>query len=395
MPQPRVIAFGWVCPLCRSNGSEQRWHAICAMVEELGHGAVSISACSNGHSVNHDRQIVVPVQLSCGLAGKLRSRYRAFLRRRPSGPLDSRSEAKLLTYVGRLLKVEPDSIVLALGLASFELLDRAYPEANVLFDALLVEHNALASEAALRKTPARQILAFEARVTGQLEGRLAKRARAVSVTTGIDETWFSTLVGHDRVILAPNGIHIGEPLERSKIDPNLIVYTGSVSYGPNRIAVEDLAAGVLAKMPDVRLKVTGHVADSDRKRLETPGRLEFTGFLPELRSTLCEGLALVAPLRVGGGSRLKILEALALALPIIASDEAMAGTGAEPGRHYLRAADMDETRERIRQLQTDPELGRQLGLAGRQLATSFDWKYAMAQLRDAVVELGNPAGSIT
>jgi glycosyltransferase involved in cell wall biosynthesis len=395
MFQPRVVAFGWVCPLCRSNGSEQRWHAICAMVEELGHNAVSISACTNGHSVIDDRRIVVPVQVSRGLHGKLRSRYRAFLRRRPSGPLGRASEAKLLANLGRILKAEPDSIVLALGLASFELIDRAYPEAFVLFDALLAEGNALASEAALRRTPARQILAFEARVTGQLEDWLAKRARAISVTTDRDEAWFSTRVGTDHVVLAPNGIHIGDPLERNKIDPNLIVYTGSVSYGPNRIAVEDLAAGVLAKMPDVRLKVTGHVADSDRKRLEIPGRLEFTGFLPELRPTLCEALALVAPLRVGGGSRLKILEALALALPIIASHEAMAGTGAEPGRHYLEAADMEETRERIRQLQTEPELGTQLGLAGRQLATSFDWKYTLAQLRDAVVELGSPVGSAT
>jgi glycosyltransferase involved in cell wall biosynthesis len=287
------------------------------------------------------------------------------------------------------LEAEPDSVVLALGLASFELVDRAYPEATVLFDAQLVEGEALAREAALRKTPARQILTFEARVTQQLEERLANRARVVSVTSDIDQTWFSVRGANNRVVLAPNGIHIGEPLDRTSVDPKLILYTGSVSYGPNRIAVEDLAVGVLAEMPDMRLKVTGHVTDSDRKRLEIPGRLEFTGFLPELGPILREGLALVAPLRVGGGSRLKILEALALALPIIASDEAMGGTGAEPGKHYLRAADMEETRERISQLQADPELGRRLGIAGRQLAASFDWKFALRPLQAAVVDLTN------
>jgi glycosyltransferase involved in cell wall biosynthesis len=393
MNQRRVVAFGWVCPFCRSNGIQQRWHAIWSMIEEFGHNSVSIGACSNGHSVDTDRQVVVPVYLSRGVTGKLRSRYRAFLRRRPSGPLDRRSEVKLLANVGRILNAEPDCIVLALGLASFELIDRAYPEANVLFDAQLVESKALASEAALRRTPIRQILAFEAHVARQLEERLARHARAVSVTSDIDETWFSNRVVRGGVILAPNGIHLGEPLHRRKIDPNLILYTGSVSYRPNRIAVEDIAVGVLAKMPHMHLKVTGHVADADRKRLEIPGRLEFTGFLPDLRPTLSEGLALVAPLRAGGGSRLKILEALALGLPIIASEEAMGGTGAEPGRHYLRAADMKETRGRILELQTNSEVGRQLGLAGRRLATSFDWKYVLGPLRDSVAKLSNPLES--
>ncbi|HET7188428.1 MAG TPA: glycosyltransferase family 4 protein, partial [Gemmatimonadaceae bacterium] len=157
--------------------------------------------------------------------------------------------------------------------------------------------------------------------------------------------------------------------------PGTIVFAGTLGWYPNRDAVEFLLREI---WPTLR-------AANDRRRLLLVGRdppamgthderVEVTGFVADVRSYLQRASIYVCPIRVGGGTRLKVLDALAMSLPLVATAAAVEGLELIEGIHYLRAETAGDFITAIERLERDQALQRRMREAGRSLVVErYDW----------------------
>ena len=144
----------------------------------------------------------------------------------------------------------------------------------------------------------------------------------------------------------PNGVDLeGNAHDpRAPYDPDGLVYNGAPAFWANADAVRWFAEAILPIIrrgrPDARLRVTGRsdtLAPDDPLR-HAPG-VTLTGFLDDVRPAVRGAAVCVVPLRQGGGTRLKILEAMALGVPVVSTARGAEGLGAEDGRDILIADD--------------------------------------------------------
>lgn len=167
---------------------------------------------------------------------------------------------------------------------------------------------------------------------------------------------------------------------------NTLVYNGALSFSANEDAVRWFAAEILPilqqSVPSLRLRVTGRndgLVAADPLRA-MPG-VTLTGFLQDVRPAIQSALACVVPLRQGGGTRLKILEAMALGVPVVATSRGAEGITATPGRDILIADTPAAFAEAVLSLRNDPARRASLGAAGRCLVEAhYGWDALGSQL---------------
>lgn len=125
-----------------------------------------------------------------------------------------------------------------------------------------------------------------------------------------------------------------------------LLFTGSLSYGANvdglRWFLQKVYPRLKASFPDLTLRVSGDPLPEALPEAKDDPSVIFTGYLPDLRPLLWESAALVVPLRLGGGTRLKILEAMAAGLPVISTRAGAEGIEAQPVQHLLIAQEPEE-----------------------------------------------------
>jgi glycosyltransferase involved in cell wall biosynthesis len=156
-----------------------------------------------------------------------------------------------------------------------------------------------------------------------------------------------------------------------------LLFVGNFVHPPNGDAVRFLATEVLPRLdPAIRLRVVGHGADAVT---EGRARLDAVGPVDDVRPWLAGARVVVAPVRFGTGMRGKVLEALAMARPVVTTSIGAEGLGATPGRHLLVADDAAAFAAAVRRILDDGALARQLGGEGRALVESrFDWDVVAA-----------------
>jgi glycosyltransferase involved in cell wall biosynthesis len=195
-----------------------------------------------------------------------------------------------------------------------------------------------------------------------------------------------------RVHLVPNGVHLdATPLARPP-DSRRLLYVGSMGYGPNADAVthflEDIVPLVLATK--VSFDVVGSKPPSSVRRAASRAVIETTvhGFVPNVDSHYAGKRAMVVPLRHGGGTRLKILEALARGLPVITTSVGCAGLGVTNGREALVADTERDFAAAIDRLLIDDDLWMDLSRTGRaHVERYFGWKSIGQTLHTIMREL--------
>jgi polysaccharide biosynthesis protein PslH len=173
-----------------------------------------------------------------------------------------------------------------------------------------------------------------------------------------------------RLRLVPNVVDVAaiEPVP-PRSGQRAALFVADLGYEPNRQALGFLLDSVMPALweraPDVRLAVAGKGSDSIEA---TDPRVEGSGFVPDLRALYdAAGCALV-PLLEGGGSPLKFVEALAFAMPVVATPHAAAGLEVEPGVHYIEAGPDGEAFATAVLNALRPDHGNPLAAAGRELA---------------------------
>ncbi len=198
--------------------------------------------------------------------------------------------------------------------------------------------------------------------------------------------------GARRVEVMPNGLD----LEYYKDDlgppePGTLIYAGALTYSANFDAVSyflrDIYPRILARRPGVRFTVTGQVDGAPVNRLLQHPGLILTGYLDDVRPAIARSWASVVPLRAGGGTRLKILESMALGTPVVTTRKGAEGLELVPGRDVLIADTPGEFGEAVLALLADPQLRQRLSQQGRRVvATRYDWGILAARLNHVVEE---------
>ena len=175
-----------------------------------------------------------------------------------------------------------------------------------------------------------------------------------------------------------------------------LLFVGNFEYGANLQAIEWALEEILPQVwqsnPAVRLAIAGHALPAHWKLHWNDPRIEWVGYRPDLRELQRRSAVFFAPLRYAGGSKVKILEAMAAGLPVVTTRNGVSGLAVNHGEHYLGSDDADQLALLLTQLLSQPARMAQLGEAGRQLARQrHDWRVAAQQLENVHLRLSQAA----
>jgi glycosyltransferase involved in cell wall biosynthesis len=174
-------------------------------------------------------------------------------------------------------------------------------------------------------------------------------------------------------------------------DGRTIVYFGLLSTVPNIDGVihfvRDIWPRIAQEHPEARFKIIGGRPPLPLQQLAGP-RVELTGFVPDLRPHLAEAAALVVPLRLGGGTRLKIVEGMAMGKPIVSTTLGAEGIETTPGRDIFIEDQPEAFAQAVIRLLADPGLAARTGESARQLAVQrYSWAGAAGALEQFVHQI--------
>lgn len=165
-------------------------------------------------------------------------------------------------------------------------------------------------------------------------------------------------------------------------EPRRVLYSGSLLYDANRDAVEYFLADgwpqLRAAVPGVQLVITGEAGDKDGNPWQMRDDVVVAGLVDDYPEIVRTSAVLAVPLRRGGGTRVKVLEAFAWGCPVVASTVGVAGLGVEAGVHALVADDPDEFAGLLIKVLTDPDLRGRLTIAAQQFARENSWNRSQA-----------------
>lgn len=169
---------------------------------------------------------------------------------------------------------------------------------------------------------------------------------------------------------------------------DLLIYPGALSFAPNLEAVIFFAKEILpiirAQRPRVRLVVTGAAEPAQIGDLAGVPGLIFAGRLPDVRPAVAGAWAEVVPLRSGSGTRLKVLEALAMGTPVISTRKGAEGLDLVDGRDLLLADSPADFAAATLRVLSSPALRQELSIQGRQAVARYDWSHSIAALETLI-----------
>lgn len=228
----------------------------------------------------------------------------------------------------------------------------------------------------------------------QAERRLARRFDLCTATTraewetlqsygtGVPSDWF------------PNGVDSGffapEPEDDANYDRDGIAFVGRMDYFPNQEAMFGFCADTLprlrARRPNLTLTIIGaDPSPAVRKLAELPG-VTVTGSVPDVRPYLRRAALMIAPLNIARGTQNKILEAMAMGVPVVTSAIAAGGVDATAPEHFLVAEDSAGYASAVLRVLDDPVERRRLAAAGRaRMLSHHAWDSSMRRL-DGIIE---------
>jgi glycosyltransferase involved in cell wall biosynthesis len=249
--------------------------------------------------------------------------------------------------------------------------------APVLLDAHNLESEIGATLAATEPNPvARARWRWEASKTRRLESRVVHEVDAVTTTSDHDADVLRGLGAHP-VDVAPNGVDTTRWRWQRPQPGRTVGYVGQYGYRPNEqaalVLLDEVLPSVRLRHPAVQAAIIGRAPTARLLEREGPG-VHVTGELDDLEPAVRALRALVVPLRSGGGTRLKILEAMAAGTPVVSTSLGAAGLDLVDGEHLLLADDVAAMADAVSRLIDDDALALRLSEAARaKVASSYDW----------------------
>lgn len=205
---------------------------------------------------------------------------------------------------------------------------------------------------------------------------LSRDFAVCTVVSEIEARILQGIAPRARVAVIPNGIDLRRYIGfEAPPELDTLIFTGAPTYWANRDALVFFAEAIWPEIhrhrPSARLWITGRLPE-DVPLPRPPGWI-YTGYMEDIRPWIARAWAMVAPLRFGGGTRLKILEAMALGTPVVSTPKGAEGlvfrregavTIAEDPRDFARA---------VLDLLEDGDRRRQQGQIAREAVRDYDW----------------------
>jgi polysaccharide biosynthesis protein PslH len=196
--------------------------------------------------------------------------------------------------------------------------------------------------------------------------------------------------------VVPNGVDVAHYAQDfGPPEPDTLIYSGALTYGPNFDAIQfflgEIFPLIQAQRPAVKLTITGKLDGVPVERLPEHRNVMFTGYLDDIRPTLARSWVNIVPLRQGGGTRLKILEALAAGTPVVATAKGAEGLELLPEQEILRADTPAAFAATVLRLLDDADLRACLSRQGRQAVTArYDWSSIGRQFNEFIEAVAPP-----
>jgi sugar transferase (PEP-CTERM/EpsH1 system associated) len=206
-----------------------------------------------------------------------------------------------------------------------------------------------------------------------------------SYGTGVPSDWFAN--GVDTKAFQPSD---------EAYDPNTICFIGRMDYYPNQRAMFDFCKLVLpllqAKRPGIKLLIVGAKPPSAIRALADIPGVTVTGLIPDVRPFVLKSTLSVAPITIARGTQNKIIESMAMGVPVISSEQAAGGVDAIPGEHFLVARTPNDYRDAVLQIMESRETRARLSHAGRaRVLSHHNWTKSMGKLDTLIAECQSAA----
>lgn len=226
----------------------------------------------------------------------------------------------------------------------------------------------------------RAYLRYQAAKLKSYEGRACQRAQHVVAVSELDAQQLRDLGPGARVTSVPNGVDT-EYFRTSQTPrkPTSLVFVGGFTWFPNLDAItyfcEDILPKLLKTIPDIQLTVIGKQPDTPvAQEIAKHPNVTLAGLVEDIRPDVDAAAAYIVPLRIGGGTRLKILDALSMSKAIISTSVGCEGLDVEDGKTIVIADTPDAFVQAIVKVLADPAWADTIGRQGRQLVESrYDW----------------------
>ncbi|MEZ4572027.1 MAG: glycosyltransferase family 4 protein [Thermomicrobiales bacterium] len=261
------------------------------------------------------------------------------------------------------------------------------PEIPVVLDAHNLEHEIILRSGEVEGSFARRaysrINAFKLK---REEMDLVRRVDGLAVTSERDGEAFARLFSGFQPVVVPNAVDTESfrpPV--AEADGLEILFFGAMDYFPNADAVlyfyREIWPGLKRTYPELRFNIVGRDPSPEVRALgDSPG-VTVTGLVDDVREWIGSASVVVVPLRAGSGTRLKVLEAMAMGRPVVSTSLGVEGLDVEPGTDLVVADSAAEFRDAVSMLLGSVDERRRLGDAARALVEDrYDWRRSAREL---------------
>ena len=314
---------------------------------------------------------------------------------------DGQFVAQSLDYLGRLFQASPFAVskfthpevqrIVAswlsenkfdVAVCDFLSASRNFPE-HLATPTVLFQHNVESvlwrRMASTESNPVKRLAyQIEARKMSRYERGALGRFHHVIAVSEHDRQQMLEMDSACEISVVPTGVDtqkygVAPP---ASANPPRVVFTGSMDWEPNIDAVayfcQEVFAGIRAEFPSAVFQIVGRNPHTRVRQLASDS-VEVTGTVPSVGEYLRDATVVVVPLRIGGGTRLKIFEAMAMGKALVSTSIGAEGLDVKSGRDLILADDATSFAQAITLLLRDPALRRRYEEAAAKLAAQYDW----------------------
>ncbi len=378
----RILALSGWFPSPPDNGARIRTHALLRALVEAGHEVALIAFHRRPLAEVDVRALPCTLLATVPYPTERKAAWWHWLSPRPRSLRTGYSQAMARAVAGALTTAHYERIVsfeIGPGTLTSHYVPRRYARRQVVEDLELwmLWGQVEMARSSLRWLRRRLMWAKAANYTRGL----LRRVRGCTVASAQEAALVRKLAPAARLAIVPNGVDAGAcpPLPPEARERGTLIFPGALTYTANFRAMQFFLAEVWPRIraahPEARLRITGSTRGVDLAALPLDEGVELTGYVPQIRPLIARSTLCVVPILEGGGTRLKVLEAMACGTPVVATPKGAEGLAVRDGEHLLLAEGAEAFAAAVLRLLEDGALRSRLAEGGRALVESrYDWR---------------------